>query len=103
MEKRIITIEDLEKSESIKNSKFFDVIKKNEVKKMSNSELEELKLFILSLNDEEIEMLLIKILDDEYQYQENNTEENDKIEEFLSDIRFEKYYDKILSEISDNE
>lgn len=91
---------ELDKYDSIKKSNYYNVIKEKRIKQLSENELVDFKSFILSLSEEEIVIILIIILDDNFSYCAKNTDENQKIEDFLSDVKFEKYFDIMLSQVS---
>jgi len=86
------------KFDIIKNSKFYDILKDFDILKMTSEQEEELKIFILSLSDEEIDSVMIKIIDDDYCNCSTIYEhkKNKKMKEFLSDLRFEKILERIL-------
>jgi len=89
----------IEDFDSIKNSKFYDILKDFDILKMTSKQEEEIKIFILSLSIEEQEAVIVKFLDNDYLYTEINDERNEKMGEFMSDSRLEIIYDSILEKV----
>ena len=94
-----IKFTEISEIDSIKNSKFYDIIKDFDILKMNSEQKEVLKIFILSLSEEEQESVMIKFVDNDYGYMRNNDERNEKMEIFLSDSRFEPIYDNIIKNL----
>lgn len=69
---------------------------------LNNEQIEELKLEILSLPENEAIEYLIEILDNDYILSENN-EVVEKAENFLSDKRFNKYREIIYNDNIDDD
>jgi len=95
-------IKSIEDCDSVKNSQFYDIINNLDVKNRKSEELEELKKFILSLSEDDAVAVLVHFLDNEYKYMKDNDADNDEVEEFMSDERFNKYYEIILSTMPDH-
>jgi len=87
--------------ENIKNSNFYDIIKNFDIEKMSSTEKEELKKFIIFSPKEEALSILIKFVDD-YKYG-NNSLHNKLIGEFISDRRFDSIREYYLKNYVDEE
>ena len=92
---------EIAKYSSIKNSKFYDVIMNNNIQHLKNEELEEFILFMKSLSEDEICLLIFKILDDEYPLDCNfktETPEDKKIRIILKSDIISDYFDIIFNE-----
>jgi len=95
------------------SSELLSDLRSQNVKTLKPNEIENCKLFMLDLNDDEVAAYLLKILDKDYVYlddEESDEEANDFILGFLRDERFEKFNDIMLSHVetkktktSDNE
>lgn len=89
----------LEELNRDKKSELLNSLKMMNIANLKDYQKENVKLFILSLSEDEAVSYILKILDDEYKYMKTNDEENDIAEEFLSDERFAKFYDAILKHV----
>lgn len=89
----------LEELNRDKKSELLNSLKNMNIANLKDYQKENVKLFILSLSEDEAVSYILKILDDEYKYMKTNDEENDIAEEFLSDERFAKFYDAILKHV----
>lgn len=90
-------IKSIEDCDSVKNSQYYDIIKNLDIRNRNCDELEELKKFILSLSEDAAIAVVTHFIDNDYKYMRDNDEINDIVEEFMSDDRFEKIYEKILT------
>lgn len=82
-----------------KKSELLNSLKGMNISKFKPHQKENVKLFILTVGEDEAVSYILKILDDEYKYMKTNDDENDIAEEFLSDERFAKFYDAILKHV----
>lgn len=89
----------LEELNRDKKSELLNSLKQMNIANLKDYQKENVKLFILSLSEDEAVSYILKILDDEYKYMKTNDTENDIAEDFLSDERFAKFYDAILKHV----
>lgn len=82
-----------------KKSELLNSLKQKNINKLNSNQKENVKLFILSVSKDEAVSYILKILDEEYKYMKINDEENNIAEEFLTDKRFEIYYDAIMEHV----
>ena len=78
------------KSDGIKKSIFFNVIKSGKISGLTDEEIEEFKKFILSLEKHDAIMILLKFIDNNIK--NNSIGSNNKMSLFLSDDRFCELY-----------
>lgn len=91
--------EQIESLNRDKKSELLNSLKQMNVMSLKDYQRENVKKFILSISDDEAVSFILKVLDDDYKYMKDNDNENDAVEEFLSDDRFEKYYNAILEHV----
>lgn len=91
--------EQIESLNRDKKSELLNSLKQMNVMGLKDYQRENVKKFILSISDDEAVSFILKVLDDDYKYMKDNDNENDAVEEFLSDDRFEKYYNAILEHV----
>lgn len=84
-----------------KKSELLNSLKGMEINSLTPEQKENVKKFILTVSDDEAVSFILKILDEDYKYMNDNDQENDLLEEFLSDKRFAKFYDSILQHVPD--
>ena len=92
---------EMNKYSSIKNSKFFDIINNNNIQHLKDDDLNEFILFMQSLSEDEICLLIHKILDDEYPLDCNfktETPEDRVIRIILNSDIIREYFDIIFRE-----
>lgn len=94
-----IDFTDISEIDSIKNSKFYDIIKNLDIMTMTSEQKEELKIFILSLSEEEQESVIIKFLDNDFAYMSSDDEKNEKMKNFLSDDRLLDVVERLIEKI----
>lgn len=82
-----------------KKSELLNGLKSKNLNSLTNKQKENLKNFILILSEDEAVSFILKFLDDDYKFQKVNDDDNDLLEDFLSDKRFEKFYDAILQHV----
>lgn len=70
---------------------------------LEKKQKENVKKFILMLSKDEAVAFILKLLDEDYKYMKSNDNDNDIIEDFLSDERFEFVYDAILEYVPNME
>lgn len=91
--------EQIESLNRDKKSELLNSLKQMNIMGLKDYQRENVKKFILSISDDEAVSFILKVLDDDYKYMKDNDNENDAVEEFLSDDRFEKYYNAILEHV----
>lgn len=84
-----------------KKSELLNALKGMDLNQLTNKQKENVKNFILILSEDEAVSFILKILDNDYKYMKNNDNDNGLLEDFLSDERFEKFYDAILKHVPD--
>jgi len=92
---------EIDKYSSIKNSKFYNSIMNNNIKHLNNDELDEFVLFMKSLSEDEILLLIYKFLDDEYTLDcnlKNETPENKTIRTIFCSDGIVDYYNITYNE-----
>ena len=82
-----------------KKSELLSSLKTKNLNNLNPKQKENLKKFILICSKDEVVSFILKFLDDDYKYQKVNDDDNDLLEDFLSDSRFENYYDAILQHV----
>lgn len=80
-----------------KKSELFSQLKGMKLPKLNATQKENLKLFILSVSPDEAVSYILKVLDDEYKFSSDGDDENDLVEDFLTDERFLQFYNAIQS------
>lgn len=91
--------EQIESLNRDKKSELLNSLKQMNIMGLKDYQRENVKKFILSISDDEAVSFILKILDDDYKYMKVNDDDNDVVEEFLSDERFEKFYNAILEHV----
>jgi len=91
--------EQIESLNRDKKSELLNSLKQMNIMGLKDYQRENVKKFILSISDDEAVSFILKILDDDYKYMKVNDDDNDAVEEFLSDERFEKFYNAILEHV----
>jgi len=86
-----------------KKSELLNTLKGMDFRLWTKKQKENVKKFVLILSEDEAVSFILKILDSDYKYMKSNDDENDMLEEFLSDDRFEKFYDAILKHVPNME
>lgn len=84
-----------------KKSELLNALKGMDMNTLTQKQKDNVKNFILILSEDEAVSFILKLLDNDYKYMKNNDGENDMLEQFLSDERFEKFYDAILKHVPD--
>jgi len=84
-----------------KKSELLNSLKGMNLNGLKPHQKENLKRFILTLSKDEAVSFILKVLDDDYKYMKNNDNDNDMLEEFLSDERFLKFYEAIQAHVPD--
>lgn len=92
-------IDELESLNRDKKSELLNELKRKNLGDMNDLQKENIKRFILTVNEDEAVAYILKVLDEDYKYQKINDNDNDISEEFLSDERFEHLYEAILDHI----
>lgn len=82
-----------------KKSELLNALKQKNIKNFNERQKENVKRFILTLSEDEAVSYILKILDEEYKYMKTNDDDNDIAEEFLTDVRFSKFYDAIMAHV----
>lgn len=85
-----------------KKSELLSDLKSIDISQFNSKQIENIKLFLLDLSDDEITSYLIKLIDKDYDYVEDektDMEKNGFIISFFKDIRFKKYIETILNYI----
>lgn len=82
-----------------KKSELLNSLKTKNLNLLTNKQKDNLKKFILICSEDEAVSFILKFVDDDYSYQKTNDSDNDLLEDFLSDKRFEKFYDAILQHV----
>jgi len=82
-----------------KKSELLNALKSKNLNNLTDKQKGNLKKFILILSKDEAVSFLLKFLDDNYKYMKVNDNDNDLLEDFLSDSRFEIFYDAILEHV----
>lgn len=83
-----------------KKSELLQDLRQIDFAKLKTNQVENVKLFMLSLSEDEVSAFLIKILDEDYDYEEDESvdeKKNSFIIGFLRDKRFQKYNNVMLS------
>lgn len=86
-----------------KKSELLQDLRGVDIKKLKPNEIENIKLFMLDLGDDEISAYMLKILDDDYEWEDDIKVDNDKnmfIINFLKDKRFLKYQKVLVEHVS---
>ena len=91
----------LEQATRDKKSELLNGLKGMDMNKLTQRQKNNVKNFILILSEDEAVSFILKLLDNDYKYMKSNTDDNDMIFQFLSDERFEKFYDAILKHVPD--
>lgn len=91
----------LEQATRDKKSELLNGLKGMDMNKLTQRQKNNVKNFILILSEDEAVSFILKLLDNDYKYMKSNTDDNDLLEQFLSDERFEKFYDAILKHVPD--
>ena len=86
-----------------KKSELLNSLKGMDMNSLTQKQKNNVKNFILILSEDEAVSFILKMLDNDYKYMKNNDDENDMLEQFLSDERFEKFYDAILKHVPNME
>lgn len=84
-----------------KKSELLNALKGMDMNTLTQKQKNNVKNFILILSEDEAVSFILKLLDNDYKYMKNNDGDNDMLEQFLSDERFEKFYDAILKHVPD--
>ena len=84
-----------------KKSELLNALKGMDMNVLTQKQKNNVKNFILILSEDEAVSFILKLLDNDYKYMKNNDGDNDMLEQFLSDERFEKFYDAILKHVPD--
>ena len=77
-----------------KKSELLQDLRQQEFNKFKPNQIENVKLFMIDLGDDEISAFLIKLIDEDYDYEEDETldeKKNGFILSFLRDKRFQKF------------
>ena len=83
-----------------KKSELLNALKGMNLNQLKPKQKENLKRFILTLSKDEAVSFILKVLDD-YKYMKTNDDDNEMMEDFLSDDRFLKFYDAIQKHVPD--
>lgn len=86
-----------------KKSELLNSLKGMDMNSLTQKQKNNVKNFILILSEDEAVSFILKMLDNDYKYMKNNDDDNDMLEQFLSDERFEKFYDAILKHVPNME
>jgi len=79
-----------------KKSELLNSLKGMNILDFNSKQKENIKKFILTLQEDEAVSYILKILDDEYKFMKENDDDNSVAEDFLSDSRFAIFYNAIL-------
>lgn len=85
-----------------KKSELLADLKKVDFKKLKANQIENIKLFMLSIGEDEISAFIIKLLDDEYHLEDDKSTDKEKnafIIGFLKDPRFTKYQEVLYNHV----
>jgi hypothetical protein len=93
---------DLETFNRDKKSELLSQLKELQVSKMKDHQIENVKKFILTISEDEAIAYLLKVLDDEYQMNDDS-EDNKAAEIFLKDKRFKHFHAAILKHCEDSD
>ena len=85
-----------------KKSEFLNTLKQMNLMDLKQNQKENIKKFILSISDDEAISFILKVIDNDFIYNTKSNSDDDIIEEFLSDKRFDKFYTSILSHVQNN-
>lgn len=85
-----------------KKSELLSSLKELKVSDLKAHQLENVKQFILTVSEDEAIGYLLKVLDDEYQ-QNDDSDENQAAEIFLKDKRFKKFHTAVAKHLEDSE
>lgn len=86
-----------------KKSELLTDLRSVDLKGIQSNQIENIKLFMLDIGEDEVSAFLIKILDENYDYTEDeevDEKNNDFIIEFLRDVRFKKFEKVMLGYVS---
>lgn len=86
-----------------KKSELLNALKGMDLNNLKDNQKENVKRFILTLSADEAVSFILKILDEDYKYMKSNDNDNDLLEDFLSDDRFLQFYDAISAHVPDIE
>ena len=93
---------DLEGFNRDKKSELLSQLKELKICKLKDNQIENVKKFILTISEDEAVAYLLKVLDDEFQLNDES-QENTVAEIFLKDKRFRHFHQAILKHCDDNE
>ncbi|NPV12977.1 MAG: hypothetical protein HPY57_14520 [Ignavibacteria bacterium] len=88
-----------------KKSELLGDLRTQDFSKFKPEQIENVKLFMLDLSEDEISAFLIKLIDEDYDYEEDETldeKKNNFILTFLRDKRFKKYNQVMLNYVKTN-
>lgn len=89
-----------------KKSELLQDLRRIDFKQLKPNEVENIKLFLLDMSEDEVSAYLLKILDDDYEFEEDvniDAEKNGFILGFLRDKRFKKFNSLMLNFVGSKE